>query len=125
MRTQIAVLIVVVASLCETRAQDANALAQKYAVQATDIARQALLSQLVKHPERVHRISITFSFQIDARGLPHNVKILSKTHNPWAADTARRALSAARFPAIPKKVFQAFGTDLVNIKADFDADASR
>ncbi|HEV2046737.1 MAG TPA: hypothetical protein VGQ95_09080, partial [Chthoniobacterales bacterium] len=112
-------------TLSAAHAQDANALAQAYAVQAADIVRQVLLSELTKHPERVHRVSMTFSLQIDPQGRAHNVKIVSKIRNPWAADVARRALSAAKFPPIPKKVAQAYGTDLVNIQADFDADASR
>ncbi len=126
MRAQLlAALALFTSPLSNTHAQDANALARAYALQATDIARQALLSELVKHPERVHHVSITFSLQIDEGGRPHNVKIVSKTHNPWATETARRALTAAKFPPIPKKVFQAYGTDLVNIQADFNADASR
>jgi len=110
-------------SLTNVRAQDANAAARAYAVQATDIARQVLLAELMKHPERVHRVSMTFNFQLDPQGRPHNIKIVSKTRNPWAADVARRAIGAARFPPIPKGLFQAFGTDLVNIQADFDANA--
>ena len=125
MRAQLVTVLALIASVADMHAQDANALAKAYAVQATDVARQVLLSEYVKHPERVHHVSITFSFQIDAQGRPHNVKIVSKTRNPWAADVARRALTGAKFPSIPKKVFQAFGTDVVNIQADFDADASQ
>jgi len=93
-------------------------------VQAVDVTRRVLLSEFGKHPERVHHISITFSFQADVRGPPHNVKIVSKTRNSWAADTARRALSAATFPPIPKKIVQT-GADFVYIQGDFNADASR
>ena len=130
MRTQPVIALALItsaqfSSLSNVHAQDANAMARAYAVQAADIARQVLLSELVKHPARVHHVSMTFSLQIDAQGRAHNVKIVSKTPNRWAADTARRALTAAKFPPIPKKVFQAYGTDLVNIQADFDADASR
>jgi hypothetical protein len=96
-------------------AQDANAVAHAYAVQAAEIARRVLLSELVKHPERVHRISMAFSFQVHPQGRPRNVKIVSKIRNPWAADVAHRALSAARFPPIPK------GADMANIHVDFDA----
>jgi hypothetical protein len=125
MRAQLVLVLALITSLANVRAQDANALAKAYAVQATDVARQVLLSEYVKHPEHVHHVSITFGFEIDAQGRPHNVKIVSKTRNPWAAEVARRALTGAKFPPIPKKLFQAFGTDVVSIQADFNADASQ
>jgi hypothetical protein len=123
MRAQLVPLALIL-TFGEVRAQDANAIAQAYVVQATDIARQVVISEFAKHPERVHHISITFNFQIDALGRPHNVKIVSKTPNSWATDTALRALRAAKFPLIPKELFQIYGTDLVNVQGDLDADAS-
>jgi hypothetical protein len=124
MRAQLAVTLALIPALSEVHAGDVNALAQTYVVQATDVARQVLLSEFGKHPERVHHISITFSFQVDARGRPHNVKIISKTRNPWAIDTALRALNAATFPPIPKQIVQT-GADLVNVQGDFNADVPR
>ncbi len=124
MRAHLAVTLALITLLSDVHAQDANAIAQAYVVQAANIARQVLISEFSKHPERVHHISITFHFQIDPRGRPHNVRIASKARNSWATDTARRALSAATFPPIPKKLFQLYGADLVNIEGDLDADAS-
>ena len=111
-----------IASLAEMLAQGVNALEQKYTVQATNVARQALVDAFTKHPERVNNLSITFSLQVDARGRPHNVKVASKMQNPWAIDTARRALAAAKYPPIPKQIVQT-GADMVNLKGDFSANA--
>ena len=124
MRAQLAIAFALVTSLTEIQAQDMDAVARPYVIQAVDSARQVLVAEFSKHPERVHHISITFHFQIDARGRPHDVKIVSKTHNAWAVDTARRALAAAKFPPIPKKIVQA-GADLANIEGDFSANASQ
>jgi len=120
MRTRLAVILAMIASLAEMRAQDINALGQEYIVQATNVARQVLVAEFSKHPERVRNLSITFSFQVDARGRPHNVKVASKTRNPWATDAARRALTAAKYPPIPKQIVQT-GTDMVNLQGDFNA----
>jgi hypothetical protein len=100
-------------------------MAQAYALQAADAARRAILAGLMKHPDRIRHVSFTFSLRIDAQGRPHSVQIISKTRNDWAEDTARRTLSAARFPVIPQKILRAFGTDGANIQADFDADPAR
>ena len=124
MRIRLAITLAMIASLAEMRAQDLNALGQEYIVQATDVARQVLLAEFSKHPERVRHFSITFSFQVDARGRPHNVKVASKTRNPWAIDTARHALTAAKFPPIPKQIVQT-GADMVNLEGDFNANPSR
>jgi hypothetical protein len=59
---------------------------------------------------------------VDAGGQPHSVKIASKTPDAWTVDTARRVLSAAKFPPIPEKIIQA-GSDLVTLTGDFSADA--
>ena len=104
------------------RQEDLNALGQAYATQATNVARQLLVAEFSKYPERIHHLSITFTFQVDAGGRPHNVKIASKTPDAWAEDTSRRALSAAKFPPIPEEIVQT-GSDLANIGGDFSADA--
>ena len=120
MHTRLAVTLATMASLAQMRADDLNALGQQYVVQATDVARKVLLAEFSKHPERVSHLSIRFSFQVDARGRPHNVKVASKTRNPWATDTARRALTAAKYPPIPKQIVQT-GADMVNLEGDFSA----
>jgi hypothetical protein len=124
MRAPLAVTLAMIASLAEMRAQDINALGQEYIVQATNVARRVLVAEFSKHPERVRNLSITFSFQVDARGRPHNVKVASKTRNPWATDTARRALTAAKYPPIPKEIVQT-GADMVNLQGDFNANPPR
>jgi hypothetical protein len=122
MRARLAVTLAIIVLLAETHAQDLNALGKAYVLEATNVARQVLITEFSKHPERIHHLSITFTFQVDARGRPHNVKIASKTRDAWAVDTARRALGAAKFPPIPKKIVQS-GSDLVNLEGDFSADA--
>jgi TonB family protein len=130
MRNQpiIAVLLIAFAqfwSVSDTAAEDIDAVARAYALQATDTARKVVLAELVKHPERVHRVSMTLKFQIDRQGHPHNVDVRSTPRNPWAEDAARRALRAAKFPPLPQKVLQRFGTDLASFEAQLDLDASR
>ena len=55
--------------------------------------------------------------------LARDANAVAQAYAVQAADVARRALSAAKFPPIPKKVAQAYGTDSVDIQADFDANA--
>jgi hypothetical protein len=112
-------------SLVEARAQDIKVAVQAYEAQADDIAAKLLFAEFAKHAGRVHHLAFTFSVQIDAQGRPHNVKITSKTHNAFIEDTARRTLTAAKFPPIPKKVTQALGETLLAIQGDIDADVSR
>ncbi len=106
----------------QDEAEDLNVLGQEYATNATNVARQLLLAEFSKHPERIHHLLITFAFQVDAAGRPHDVKVVSKNPDAWAVDTAHRALSAGKFPPIPEKIVQS-GSGLVNIGGDFSADA--
>jgi hypothetical protein len=124
MRIRLAVTLAMIATLAELRAQNISAMEQEYVVEATNVARRVLVTEFSKHPERVRNLSITFSFQVDARGRPHNVKVASKTRNPWAMDTARRALAAAKYPSIPKQIVQT-GADMVNLEGDFSANPPR
>ena len=97
-------------------AADRDAVGRAYTLQINDVARRVVLAELVKHPERIHRMSMKCTFQLDRQGHPQNVKVVSNTHNRWAEDTARRALAAAKFPPLPKSLVQQCGTD----KASFD-----
>jgi hypothetical protein len=106
-------------------AADSDAVGRVYTLQATDIARRAVLAELVKHPERIHRTSMKCAFQLDRQGHPHNVKVISSTHNRWAEDTARRALVRAKFPPLPKSIIQQSGTDLADFDYQLDLDEPR
>jgi TonB family protein len=106
-------------------AADSNAVGRAYTTQATDVARRVVLKELVKHPERIHRMSMKCTFQLDRDGHPHNVKVVSSTHNRWAEDTARRALAAAKFPSLPKTVIQESGTDRASFDYRLDLDEPR
>ncbi len=96
--------------------------ATAYAGQTSGIAREAVVSQLLKHPERVHHVVMTLQFEIDERGRIHNVKIISHIRNAWAEDTARRALSALKLPPPSKQVFEELGTATVHVQAELDID---
>jgi Gram-negative bacterial TonB protein C-terminal len=111
--------------LAEAREQDVDAAVKAYEAQADDIAAKLLFAEFAKHPDRVHHLAFTFSVQVDAQGRPHNVKITSKTHDRFIEDTARRTLTAAKFPPVPKKVAQALGETLIRIQGDIDAEVSR
>jgi hypothetical protein len=129
MRAQSLIVLLIVTSvqLSPVRgvAADSDAIGRAYALQATDVARQVVLAQLMQHPERIHRMSMKLTFQIDRQGHPHDVKVFSNTRNRWAEDVARRALAAARFPPLPKSVMQQFRSDLATFDAQLDLDATR
>ena len=106
-------------------ATDSNAVGRAYTAQATDVARRVVLAELMKNPERIHRMSMKFTFQVDGQGHPHNVKVVSNTHNRRAEETGRRALAAAKFPPLPKSLIQQFGTDLASFDYQLDLDEPR
>ena len=120
MRAQSAIALVMITSVqlwpAHAYAADRDAVGRAYTLQINDVARRVVLAELVKHPERIHRMSMKCTFQLDRQGHPKNVKVVSNTHNRWAEDTARRALAAAKFPPLPKSLVQQSGTD----KASFD-----
>jgi hypothetical protein len=124
MRAQLTTAVALVMSFGALHAQDVNALVQAYEAQADDIAAKRLYAEFAKHADRVHHLAFTFSLQIDAQGRPHNVKI-TNTQDAFIEDTARRTLSAVKFPPIPKEVVQALGQTLLSIQGDIDADVSR
>ena len=107
------------------RAADNDGVGKAYTTQATEVARKVVLAALVKHPERIHQMSMQCTFQLDKQGDPHNVKVASSTNNQWAEDTARRALAAAKFPPIPKSVIQQSGSDVANIDYQLKLDEPR
>jgi Gram-negative bacterial TonB protein C-terminal len=106
-------------------AADSDAVGRAYTLQATDVARRVVLAELVKHPERIHRMSMKCTFQLDRQGHPHNVKVVSNTHNRWAEETARRALASAKYPPLPKSVIQQSGSDLARFEYKLDLDQPR
>ena len=88
-------------------ATESDAVVRAYTGQVNGVARRVLLAELVKHPERIHRMSMKCTFQLDSQGHPQKVQVISNTHNRWAEDTARRALAAAKFPPPPKSMDRA------------------
>jgi hypothetical protein len=115
---------VLIGLLGEAHAQDADAAFRAYVAQADDIAAKLLFAEFAKHPDRVHHLVFTFSVFVDAQGRPHDVKI-TKTHDKFVEDTARRTLIAAKFPPIPKKLAQGHGELRLRIEGDIDAEVSR
>jgi TonB family protein len=120
MRALSAIALVIITSVqlwpAHAFAADRDAVGRAFTLQINDVARRVVLAELVKHPERIHRMSVKCTFQLDRQGRPQNVKVVSNTHNRWAEDTARRAIAAAKFPPLPKSLVQQSGTD----KASFD-----
>ena len=106
-------------------AADSDAVGRAYTLQVNGVARRVVLAELVKHPERIHRTSMKCTFQLDRQGHPHNVTVVSNSHNRWAEETARRALAAAKFPPLPKSVIQQSGTDLASFDYQLHLDEPR
>ena len=106
-------------------AAENDSVGKAYTTQATEVARRVVLAELVKHPERIHKMSMKCTFQVDKQGHPHNVKVVSTTRNRWAEDTARRALADAKFPPLPKSLIQQSGSDLANIEYQIDLNEPR
>src|SRR5262249_40042333 len=129
MRPQSVIVLLMISSvqLLPTRAHaaDSDAVGRAYTRQATDVARRVLLAELVKHPERIHRMSMKCTFQLDRQGHPHSGRVASDTHNRWAEDTPRRALAAAKYPPLPKSVIQQSGSDLASFEYKLDLNEPR
>jgi hypothetical protein len=103
----IALLMITQLWPAHSHAADSDAVGRAYTVQVNGVARRVVLAELVKHPERIHRMSMKCTFQLDRQGHPHKVQVVSNTHNRWAENTARRALAAATFPPPPKSMDRA------------------
>jgi TonB family protein len=94
-------------------AEKAKPAASAYADQTSLIAYQAVVSQLMEHPERLNGVAMKVRYQIDPQGRVHNVHTISKSPNRWAEETVRRALSSVKFPPPSRKVFEELGTQWV------------
>ena len=129
MRAQSVIALFMVTSVqlwpAHVHAADSDAVGRAYTVEVNNVSRRVVLAELVKHPERIHRMSMKCTFQLDRQGQPHNVKVVSNTRNRWAEDTARRALAAAKFPPLPKSVIQQSGSDWANIEYQLDLNEPR
>src|SRR4029450_11572315 len=127
MRAQSLIALLMITSVqlwpAHAHAADSNAVGRAYTLQVTDVARRVVLAELVKHPERIHRMSMKLTFQVDRHAPPRTVKVVSNTHNRRAEETGRRALAAAKFPPLPKSVIQQYGTDLASF--DYQLDLNR
>ena len=108
MRAQSVIALLMITSVqlwpAHVYAADNDAVGRAYTGQVNGVARRVVLAELVKHPERIHRMSMKCTFQLDRQGHSRNVQVVSNTHNRWAEDTARRALAAAKFPPPPKSM---------------------
>ena len=124
MRAQSLIALLIITSVqlwpAHVHAADRDAVGRAYTVQATEVARRVVLAELVKHPERIHRMSMKCTFHLDRHGHAHNVKVVSNTHNQWAEETARRALASAKYPPLPKSVIQQSGSDLARFEYQLD-----
>ena len=123
MRAQSVLALLMVTSVqlwaAHAHAADSNAVGRAYTLQVNNVARGVVVAELVKHPERIHRMSMKCTFQLDRLGHPRNVKVVSNTQNRWAEETGRRALAAAKFPPLPKNM------DLASFDYQLDTDEPR
>lgn len=106
-------------------AAEGDAVGRAYTTQATDVARRKVLAELVKHPERIHRMTMKCTFQLDKQGHSHNVKVVSSPRNGWAEQTARRAVASAKFPPLPQSLIQQSGSELANIEYQLELNEPR
>jgi hypothetical protein len=124
MRAQSLIALLIITSVqlwpAHVHAADTDAVGQAYTRQATEVARRVVLAELVKHPERIHRMSMKCTFHLDRHGHVHNVKVVSNTHNQWAEETARRALASAKYPPLPNSVIQQSGSELARFEYQLD-----
>ena len=129
MRAQSVIALLMITSVqlwpVHAHAADSNAVGRAYTRQATDVARRVVLAELVNHPERLHRMSMKCTFQLDRQGYPHNVTVVSSTHNRCAEEKAGRALAAAKYPPLPKSLIQQSGSDLASFEYKLDLDEPR
>ena len=129
MRAQSVIALLMITSVqlwsCLAHAADSDAVGRAYTVEVNNVARRVVLAELVKHPERIHRMSMKFTFQVDKQGHPHNVKVVSTPPNQWAEDTGRRAIAAAKFPLLPKSVIEQSGSDLASFDYQLDLNEPR
>ena len=123
----IALLLITSVVLWPTRGYAANGevVGKAYTTQATDVARRVVIAELVKRPERIHRMTMKCTFKLDKQGHPHNIKVVSSGHNEWAEQTAHRAIAAAKFPPLPKSLIQQSGSDLATIEYKLDLNEPR
>jgi hypothetical protein len=129
MRPQSLIALLLITSVllwtARAHAADSDAVGHAYTVQATEVARKVVVAELVKHPEKIHHMSMKCTFQVDRHGRPHNVKVSSTPHNQWAEETARRALADAKFPPLPESLIQKSGSDLASIEYQLDLNEPR
>ena len=129
MRAQSVIALLIITSVqlwpAHAHAADSDAVGRAYTVQVNDVARRVVLAELVKHPERIHRMSMKCTLELDRQGHPRKVKVVSNTHYRWAEETARRALAAAKFPPLPKSLIRRSGTDLASFDYQLDLDEPR
>jgi hypothetical protein len=101
MRAQSVIALFMVTSVqlwpAHVHAADSDAVGRAYTVEVNNVARRVVLAELVKHPERIHRMSMKCTFQLDRQGHPHKVQVVSNTHNRWAETRPAERLPLQRF----------------------------
>jgi hypothetical protein len=82
-----------------------------------EIAKRALDTELLKHPERLNGVSMKLCYTVDRDGRVHNVKVISRTPDHWPERTAVRVLAATKFPPIPMDVQLEVGAGHIDAEA--------
>jgi TonB family protein len=88
-----------------------------YNERLAEIAKKALVAELLKHPERLNGVSMKLRYSVDRDGRVHNVKVVSRTPDRWAEKTAVRVLAATKFPPIPIDVQLEVGAGYIEAEA--------
>jgi hypothetical protein len=89
-----------------------------YSAQAGALVYQAVSVAFLQQPGRTGNVLVTVTFQLDRRARVQNLVIIPRKGGQWAEDTARKAVDSVRFVPAPKKVFDGFGKELINVRAD-------
>jgi hypothetical protein len=98
-------------------AAEKSSPAAAYNERLAEIAKQALDTELLKHPERLNGVSMKLRYSVDRDGRVHNEKV-SRTPDRWAEKTAVRVLAATKFPPIPMDVQLEVGAGYIDAVAE-------
>jgi TonB family protein len=100
-----------------TQAAEKSSSVDAYNDRLAEIAKRALDTELLKHPERLNGVSMKLRYTVDRDGRVHNVKVISRTPDRWAEKTAVRVLGATKFPPIPMDAQLQVGAGYIDAEA--------
>jgi hypothetical protein len=78
----------------------------EYQAKVENMSRDAITSELGKHPEHWTKVAMKLHFHIDRSGRIHDIRIVSVVPNRWAEHIARHALATLKLPRVPEEVMR-------------------